>query len=152
MESYKGQEGYDYIQEYLSTFSSAEQVEEFKRCCKDVLAKREKEMIAIDTIDSPLPDTKKQKIIAESPESSNGSNTEEYDILFKKFSKFWIYLCDVTSNPESLQQLQFLGPDYLDALSQTQYAMNNLIITLLNSFPHYLPFVYKTIIIIHLFI
>lgn len=147
MESYMGQEGYDYIQEYLSSFSSAEQVEEFKRCCKDVLTKREKEMIAIDMIDSPLPDTKKQKIIAESPESSsNNTNTEEHDILFKKFSKFWIYLCDVTSNPESLQQLQFLGPDCLDALSQTQYAMNNLIITLLNNFLHYLPFVYKTII------
>lgn len=153
MESYTAQdwvaeEEYDFIQEYLGSLSSPEEVEELKQRCKDVLAKREREMVAIDALD-PTPDTKRPKVVAESPDDSgdDGKGSApcplvEYDSLSRKFSRFLVELCSVASSHESSQQLQALGPDCLDAFFRTQYAMNDLISVILSKFPYILPSVF----------
>lgn len=144
-----GEQEYDPIQEYLESLSSAEEVEEFRRCCKDVLAKREREMVAIDAL-VPAPDAKRQKVIAESPGDSNDdgkssilSPLTEYDSLSRKLSKFLLELCNMARSYESSQQLQALGPDCLDAFFRTQYAMNELVSVVLSKFPHVLPSVHN---------
>lgn len=142
MENYVGQEQHDFIQEYLESFSSMEQIEEFKQCCRNVLAKREREMIEIDSLDTVVthtPETKRQRVVVVATEAPVSSEALKHDTLFRTLSKLLVGFHNVVDSPESSHQLQNLGLECLDAFFRAQHAMDELMSTILNNFPHHLP-------------